>query len=77
MQHDRQLKIIAGNLEKKIQSELARLRDEERDKYLTFYEAFAPQLKYGVVGEFGMHKDALQELLLFWSAMETSFMELC
>ena len=68
LQHDRQLKIIAGNLEKKIQGELARLRDEDREKYTTFYEAFAPQLKYGVVGDYGMHKDQLQDLLMFHSA---------
>ncbi len=68
LQHDRQLKIIAGNLEKKIQSELKRLMDEDREKYETFYKAFAPQLKYGVVGDYGMNKDKLQDLLLFHSA---------
>ena len=68
LQHDRQLKIIAGNLEKKIQSELKRLMDEDREKYETFYKAFAPQLKYGVVGDYGMHKDQLKDLLLFQSA---------
>ena len=67
LQHDRQLKIIAGNLEKKIQSELKRLLDEDREKYETFYKAFAPQLKYGVVGDYGMHKDQLKDLLLFHS----------
>ena len=68
LQHDRQLKIIAANLEKKIQAELTRLKDEDRDSYLKFYEAFAPQLKYGVVGDYGMHKDQLKDLLLFYSA---------
>ena len=67
LQHDRQLKIIAGNLEKKVQAELTRLMAEDRDKYLTFYKAFAPQLKYGVVGDYGMHKDQLKDLLLFYS----------
>ena len=68
LQHDRQLKIIANNLEKKILSELKRLMDEDRDQYLTFYNAFAPQLKYGVVGEFGRNKESLKDLLMFHSA---------
>ena len=67
LQHDRQLKIIAQNLEKKIRAELKRLLEEEREKYLTFYEAFALQLKYGVVGNYGMQKDQLKDLLLFHS----------
>ena len=76
LQHDRQLKIIAGNLEKKIQSELKRLMDEDRDQYLTFYNAFAPQLKYGVVGEFGRHKDQLKDLLLFYSVSQDKLISL-
>ena len=76
LQHDRQLKIIAGNLEKKIQGELKRLMDEDRDNYLTFYNAFAPQLKYGVVGEFGRHKDQLKDLLLFYSVREEKLISL-
>ena len=76
LQHDRQLKIIAGNLEKKIQGELMRLKDEEREKYLTFYEAFAPQLKYGIVGDFGMHKDQLKDLILFYSAKQEKLITL-
>ena len=76
LQHDRQLRIIATNLEKKIQAELVRLKDEDRDKYLTFYEAFAPQLKYGVVGDYGMHKDQLKDLLLFYSANQEKLITL-
>ena len=76
LQHDRQLKVIAGNLEKKIQAELKRLMDEDRDKYLTFYNAFAPQLKYGVVGQYGMHKDQLKDLLLFYSVREDKLISL-
>ena len=68
LQHDRQLKVIAGNLEKKIAAELKRLLENDRESYLTFYQAFAPQLKYGIVGEFGRHKEQLQDLLLFYSA---------
>ena len=76
LQHDRQLKIIAGNLEKKIQAELTRLKDEDRDGYLKFYEAFAPQLKYGIVGDFGMHKDQLKDLILFHSVKEEKLVTL-
>ena len=76
LQHDRQLKVIAGNLEKKIQSELKRLMDEDRDHYLTFYNAFAPQLKYGVVGQYGMHKDQLKDLLMFYSVREDKLISL-
>ena len=76
LQHDRQLKIIAGNLEKKIQAELTRLMAEDREKYLTFYKAFAPQLKYGVVGDYGMHKDQLKDLLLFYSVGQEKLISL-
>ena len=76
LQHDRQLKVIAGNLEKKVQAELKRLMDEDRDHYLTFYKAFAPQLKYGVVGDYGMHKDQLKDLLLFYSVSQEKLISL-
>ena len=76
LQHDRQLKVIAGNLEKKIAAELKRILEKERDSYLTFYQAFAPQLKYGIVGEFGKHKDQLQDLLLFYSANQEKLITL-
>ncbi len=76
LQHDRQLKVIAGNLEKKIQAELTRLKDSDRDRYLTFYEAFAPQLKYGIVGDFGMHKDQLKDLILFYSVKQEKLITL-
>ena len=76
LQHDRQLKIIAGNLEKKIQAELTRLMAEDRDHYLTFYNAFAPQLKYGVVGQYGMHKDQLKDLLMFYSVSQDKLISL-
>ena len=76
LQHDRQLKIIAGNLEKKIQAELTRLKDDEREKYLEFYNAFAPQLKYGIVGDFGVHKDQLKDLILFYSVSQEKLITL-
>ncbi len=70
LQHDRQLKIIAANLEKKIKAELVKMLKNDRKKYEKFFDAFGRQLKYGVVAEYGAHKELLQELLLFWSAKE-------
>ena len=70
LQHDRQLKVIAANLEKKIKSELGKMLKDDRDAYETFWKNFGRQLKYGVVNEYGMHKDLLQDLLLFWSSTE-------
>ena len=67
LQHDRQLKVIATNLEKKIKSELAKMLKDEREAYETFWKNFGRQLKYGVVSEYGIHKDLLQDLLLFYS----------
>lgn len=68
LQHDRQLKLIAKSIEKTIRSELLRMLKSDRDKYEQFFEAFGTQLKYGVYSEFGMHKDDLQDLLLFKSS---------
>ena len=76
LQHDRQLKLIAANLEKKIHAELTRLMAEDRERYLTFYNAFAPQLKYGVVGDYGMHKEQLKDLLLFYSVRQEKLISL-
>ena len=68
LQHDRQLKLIANNLEKKIKAELAKLMESDREKYEKFYASFGVQLKYGVVGDYGMKRDLLSSLLLFRSA---------
>jgi len=70
LQHDRQLKVIANALEKKIKAELVKLLKNDREKYEQFWSAFGTQLKYGVVAEYGAHKDMLQDLLLFWSSKE-------
>ena len=67
LQHNRQLSIMARNLEKKIKSELKRLMDSDREKYEQFFAAFGRNLKYGTVSEYGAHKDATQDLLLFYS----------
>ena len=70
LQHDRQLKVIAGNLEKKIKADLAKFLAEDREGYQKFWKNFGRQLKYGVVNEYGRHKDLLQDLLLFYSSTE-------
>ncbi len=67
LQHDRQLKFIAANLEKKIKAELVKLQESDREKYEKFFSAFGRQLKYGAVSDYGTHKEAVQDLLLFWS----------
>lgn len=70
LQQDAQLKVIAANIEKKISAELKRLLEKEREKYLTFWSAFGVQLKYGVINDYGMNKEKLQDLLLFYSNTE-------
>ena len=67
LQHNRQLTIIARNIEKKIKSELKAMLDSDREKYEEFYAAFGRQLKYGAVSDYGAHKDSCQDLLLFYS----------
>ncbi|MCL2578608.1 MAG: molecular chaperone HtpG [Oscillospiraceae bacterium] len=68
LQHDRQLKVIAGNIEKKIRNELLKLQKDERESYEKFFAQFGLQLKYGMIGEFGKEKDSLKDLLLFASS---------
>ena len=70
LQHDRQLKIIATNLEKKIKSELVKMLKDDRESYETFWKNFGRQLKYGVTANYGANKDLLQDLLLFYSSTE-------
>ena len=67
LQHNRQLTVIARNIEKKIKGELKNLLENEREKYEQFFAAFGRQLKYAAVAEYGAHKDAVQDLLLFHS----------
>ncbi len=76
LQHDRQLKRIATNLEKKIKSELQKLLTNDREKYEKFFEVFGVQLKYGVVSDYGAHKDMVKDLLLFWSEKEEKYVTL-
>ena len=67
LQHNRQLTVIARNIEKKIKSELKSMLENDREKFEEFYGAFGRQLKYGTVSDYGAHKDACQDLLLFFS----------
>ena len=68
LQHTRQLKVISTNLEKKIKAELSRLQKDDGEKYETFWNAFGRNLKYGVVSDYGVHKDMLLDLLMFHSS---------
>ena len=68
LQHDRQLKVMAKAIEKKIKSELEKMMQADRAAYEKFFEAFGLQLKYGVYSDYGMHKDALKDLLIFRSS---------
>ncbi|MBR5535198.1 MAG: molecular chaperone HtpG [Clostridia bacterium] len=76
LQHDRQLKQIANNLEKKIKNELKKLMTNEREKYEGFFREFGLQLKYGVVSDYGVHKDTLTDLLLYYSSLTDSLVSL-
>ncbi|ASV69487.1 MULTISPECIES: molecular chaperone HtpG [Cytobacillus] len=76
LQHDRQLKLIAKNINKKIKSELKTLLKNEREQYEKFYESFGRQIKFGVYNEFGTHKDLLKDLLLFYSSKEKKLVTL-
>ena len=69
LQHDRQLSLIAKNLEKKIGSELKKLLETDRPKYETFWQHFGLQLKFGAYDRFGANKEALKDLLLFHSSL--------
>ena len=76
LQHNRQLSIIARGIEKKIKGELKNLLENSREKYEEFYGVFGRQLKYGAVADYGAHKDAVQDLLLFWSNKQGKFITL-
>ncbi len=70
LQQDHLLKIIAKNLEKKIKRELEKLLQDDRESYEKFFKAFGLQLKFGVYNGFGVNKETLQDLLLFYSSSE-------
>jgi len=68
LQHDRQLKVIKNNIEKKIKAELKKLLENDMEKYEVFYKAFGVQLKYGIANGFGMNRDLLSDLIMFYSS---------
>lgn len=70
LQHDRQLKVIARNIERSIKNELAKLMKNDREKYEKFYEAFGLQFKFGIYQSYGASKDTLEDLLMFPSSFE-------
>ena len=76
LQHDRQLKLIATNLEKKIRSKLEDMLHNDREKYETFYKSFGRQLKICALDDYGKYKDQLQEFLLFYSSTEKKLVSL-
>ena len=76
LQHDRQLKIIAKAIEKKIKNELLKMLANERESYEKFFDAFGLQLKYGLYSDYGMHKDTLSDLVLFKSSKERKYVSL-
>ena len=76
LQHDRQLKIIAKAIEKKITAELGKMLKTDREKYEKFFAAFGAQLKWGIYSSFGAHKDTLQDLILFKSSNEEKYVTL-
>lgn len=76
LQHDRQLKVIASNIEKKIKSELLKMLKNDRETYETFYKSFGLQLKFGIYSDYGSHKELLQDLLMFYSSTEKKLVTL-
>ncbi|SDT02808.1 molecular chaperone HtpG [Paenibacillaceae bacterium GAS479] len=76
LQHDRQLKLIAKNIESKIKGALQSMLKDERDSYEKFYKAFGRQLKFGVYSDYGSHKETLQDLLLFTSSKDKALVTL-
>ncbi|TSB47064.1 molecular chaperone HtpG [Alkalicoccobacillus porphyridii] len=76
LQHDRQLKLIAKNIQSKIKSQLQSMLKNNRDAYVKFYQSFGRQLKFGVYNEYGAHKKVLEDLLLFHSSTEDGLVSL-
>ena len=76
LQQNRQLRAIANKVEKKIKSELANMRDKDREAYEKFYENFGRSLKFGIYSSYGMRKDTLADLLLFYSAKQQKLITL-
>ncbi|MCI6720497.1 MAG: molecular chaperone HtpG [Clostridiales bacterium] len=76
LQHDRHLKLIASGLEKKIKNELANMMKNDREAYVKFFQAFGLQLKYGAYVDYGMHKELLEDLLLYHTSASEDMVSL-
>ena len=76
LQHDKQLRVIAKNIENKIKKELENMLANEREEYEKFFKVFGVQLKYGTYANYGMDKDKLKDLLLFYSSTEKKLVTL-
>lgn len=76
LQHDRGLRVIAKNIENKIKSELENMLKNDRETYEKFFMVFGTQLKYGTYNDYGMNKEKLQDLLMFYSSTEKKLVTL-
>lgn len=76
LQHDRQLKVIASRIEKKVKSELLLMLRNEREEYVTFWNNFGLQIKFGIYNNYGAQKELLEDLLLFYSSKEEKLITL-
>ena len=76
LQQDKQLRLISNNIEKKIKSELENMLKSDRDNYEKFYKEFGMQIKFGIYNDFGINKDKLKDLLLFYSSKEKKLITL-
>jgi molecular chaperone HtpG len=76
LQHDRQLSQIAKSIKSKIKKELADMLKNDREQYITFFNAFGKQLKYGIYASYGMDRDDIQDLLMFYSSSEKAMVTL-
>ena len=76
LQDDKNIKLIAKSIDSKVKNELLDLLKNNRDKYLEFYKAFGMQLKFGIYNDYGMHKDKLEDLIMFYSSGEKKLITL-
>ena len=76
LQDDKNIKLIAKSIESKVKNELLDLLKNNRDKYLEFYKVFGMQLKFGIYNDYGMHKDKLEDLIMFYSSSEKKLITL-
>lgn len=76
LQDDKNIKLIAKSIESKVKNEILDLLKNNRDKYLEFYKAFGMQLKFGIYNDYGIHKDKLEDLIMFYSSSEKKLITL-